>query len=417
MGSKYGLLGEKLSHSVSPQIHTEFGNKDYVLFEVLKNNIKDFLKDPDLKGLNVTIPYKQTVIEYCDSIDKSAYEIGSINTMKRDKAGIWRGYNTDYFGFLYMTRCAGISFLGQNVLILGSGGVSKTAQAAAKKEGADSIKVVSRNGEYNYSNLEKCKDATIIVNATPVGMYPNIEESLIDLDNFPNVYAVVELIYNPCRTALVQQAIKKGILYTQGFQMLVAQAKYAHEIFFDKKISSEEMVRVGSKLQGECENIVLVGMPGSGKSTIGKIVSKLSQKEVYDSDEEIVKKYKKSIPEIFKEDGEKVFRQMEYEVIKELSRKRGVIIITGGGAVTTDENEKLLKANGRIYQIVRATQNLEKDGRPLSISGDLEQMAKIRMPLYDRFANVKISNDNVSPQEAAEEIWREFCEYTCNQWA
>ena len=415
MDYHYGLLGEHLGHSASPEIHGAFGNADYGLYEVQPKQLEMFLKSTYLRGLNVTIPYKQAVIPYCAKLDTLAEKIGSVNTMVRAEDGSWVGYNTDAYGLRYMVRRAGMTFAGQDVVVLGNGGVSQTVQAVAKCDGAASVRVVSRRGELNYDNIEKCADATILVNTTPVGMYPNAGKSVVDLRMFPKLRGVVELIYNPCRTALIQQAISLEIPYTQGFQMLVAQAKQAEELFFGTEISAEKMLEVGSKLQQNCENIVLIGMPGCGKSTIGRLLGQISGMKVFDTDDEIVRKFERNITDIFAEDGEATFREMEREVVADLAQKRGVILCTGGGVVVTPENESALRQNGRIYTISRDIELLAKNGRPLSLNGDIHAMAEKRAPLYAKFADVTVEN-NASAEETTDEIWSDFCAYTRYQW-
>lgn len=412
----FGLLGEHLGHSASPEIHAAFGNPDYSLYEVAPDALADFLKSPHLRGLNVTIPYKQAVMPYCAKLSPLAESIGSVNTLIRENDGTWTGYNTDAYGLRTMLRLAGLSFAGQNVLVLGNGGVSQTIQAVAKIDGAAKVSVASRRGVINYDNLaDVCVDTTFLVNATPVGMYPHAGERLVDLHAFLMLSGITEVIYNPCRTALMLDADAMKIPYAGGFPMLVAQAKQAEELFFARTISDEEMTAVGAELQRTCENIVLIGMPGSGKTTIGQKIAALTGRELIDTDEEIVRKYEKTIPQIFAEQGETVFRQMEREVIAEQSQKRGVILVTGGGAVTTPENESHLRSNGRIYEISRDLSLLARDGRPLSMNTDLQKMAEKRAPLYAKFSDVTIKN-STSPQDAAEAVWRDFCAYTRHQW-
>lgn len=411
----FGLLGAKLGHSASPEIHAAFGNPDYGLFEIEEQALPDFLKSSHLRGLNVTIPYKQTVIPFCARLSPLAAAIGSVNTLIRENDGSWTGYNTDAYGLRHMMRLGGLSFAGQRVLVLGNGGVSQTIQAIAKIDGAASVSVASRRGALNYTNLSQCADATLIVNATPVGMYPNAGENLVDLRDFPQLQGVAEVIYNPCRTALMQQAFALKIPCAGGFPMLVAQAKQAEELFFRTEIGAAEMTRVGAELQRTCENIVLIGMPGSGKSTIGRLLSDLTQRTLIDTDDEIVRKYGKNIPQIFADDGEAAFRQMEHTVIAEQSQKRGVILVTGGGAVTTAANESPLRSNGRIYEISRSIDLLSRQGRPLSQSADLHEMYQKRAPLYAKFSDVTIKNDT-APEEAAQQIWSDFCAYSRHQW-
>ncbi len=412
----FGLLGEHLGHSASPEIHAAFGNPDYALFEVAPDAIEDFLNMPYLRGLNVTIPYKQTVMAYCRTFSPLAEAIGSVNTMIREKDGSWTGYNTDAYGLRYMMQRGGLSFTGQDVLVLGNGGVSKTIQAVAKLDGAASVSVASRSGALNYDNLvQSVPDTTLIVNATPVGMYPKSGESLVDLREFPKLSGVAEVIYNPCRTALLQQAQQLGLSYAVGFPMLVAQAKQAEELFFDREISAEKMAEVGARLQRDCENIVLIGMPGSGKTTIGQRLAEMTGRTLMDTDAEIVRTYKMEIPQIFAQHGEAVFREMEHTVLAKAAQTRGIILVTGGGAVTTAANESPLRENGRIYEIARPLGRLARDGRPLSMQNDLSELAARRAPLYEKFRDLKIEN-TASVDMAAEAVWRDFCAYTRHQW-
>lgn len=414
----YGLIGRKLGHSISPEIHAALGNPHYSLYELEPEELPVFLADTRLKALNVTIPYKLDVIPLCASLDPLAEAIGSVNTLVRQDDGTWRGYNTDAYGLRCMMRAGGLSFDGANVLVLGNGGVSQTIQAIAKLDGAASLTVLDIAGtEYNYDDLPRFYDwATLIVNATPVGMYPHAGKSLVDLCDFPNLKGVAEVIYNPARTALMQQADALGIPNAGGLTMLVAQAKQAAEHFFGKPVDDAKIAEIGAVMQRDAENIVLIGMPGSGKTTIGNALEELTGRPQIDLDAEIVKKACKPIPEIFAEGGEEAFRKIESEVVREQSAARGVILVTGGGVVTRAENEAPLRSNGRLYQICRPVSELSREGRPLSQNADLAEMEKVRMPLYQKFADAAIENDS-TPQDAAAEIWRDFCAYTRAEWA
>ena len=414
----FGLIGRKLGHSISPQIHAALGNPQYSLYELEPEELPVFLADTRLKALNVTIPYKIGVIPLCASLDPLAEAIGSVNTLVRQGDGTWRGFNTDAYGLRCMMRAGGLSFSGAHVLVLGNGGVSQTIQAVARLDGCASLDVLDLSGtEYSYSDLPRFFDTTtLIVNATPVGMYPKAGTSLVDLTKFPALKGVAEVIYNPARTALMLQAKSLGIPCAGGLTMLVAQAKQAAEHFFGRAIDDSEIARIGAQMQLDAENIVLIGMPGSGKSVIGQALGDLTGRTVIDLDAEIEKTAGKPIPTIFAESGEDGFRAVESQVCREQSANRGVILVTGGGIVTRTENFDPLRSNGRIYQICRPVEQLSREGRPLSIGADLNEMAKKRMPLYQALADRQIENSN-TPLAAAEEIWRDFNAYTRAEWA
>ncbi len=413
----YGLIGRKLGHSISPEIHAALGNPHYSLYELEPEELSAFLADTRLKALNVTIPYKIDVIPLCAELDPLAKEIGSVNTLVRQQDGGWKGYNTDAYGFRCMMRAAGISFDGQHVLVLGNGGVSQTIQAVARLDGCASLDVLDISGTaHNYDDLPLFYDSTtLIVNATPVGMYPKAGKSLVDLTKFPHLKGVADVIYNPQRTAMLLQAEQLGIPYAGGLTMLVAQAKQAAEHFFGQPIPDSKIAEIGAKMQRDAENIVLIGMPGSGKTTIGEALGTLTGRTVVDIDAEIVQRTGKSIPEIFAASGEAGFREVEHLVTAECSAMRGVILVTGGGVVTRSENYAPLRSNGRIYQICRPTAELSREGRPLSLNADLDKMAAVRMPLYEQFADRAIEN-NRTPEDAAAEIRRDFDAYTRAEW-
>lgn len=411
----YGLIGRKLGHSDSPAIHAAFGNPDYQCFPMEPEVLPEFLAQPHLKGLNVTIPYKITVIPYCKRLDSLAEAIGSVNTMVREDDGSWTGYNTDAYGFRYLMRNAGLSFKDAKVLILGNGGASQTVQALARLDGAETITVLDIVGEYTYDDLPKFTDSTLIINATPVGMYPNAGQSLVDLTMFPQCKGVVDLIYNPCRTALLLQAEALGIPCSGGLPMLVAQAKQAEELFFHSAISDGEIARVGRDLQQQNESIVLIGMPGCGKSTVGAALAELTGKTAVDLDAEIERTAGKTIPEIFAAEGEAAFRALEHQAVMEWSQKRGVILMTGGGVVLDQANHAPLHSNGRIYWLKRDLSLLPTDGRPLSQQNRLEELARVRTPLYAALAQCSIENTG-TPQETAAAIMEEYNAYTRSQW-
>lgn len=410
MGERiYGLLGRKLGHSWSVPIHQALGCEDYRLIELEPEELGDFLRREDIGGLNVTIPYKRDVMAFCDVIDEGAKAIGSVNTIVR-RAGKLYGYNTDIDGFLYMLRRARISLMGKKVVVLGSGGASLTAQAAARREGAREVVVVSRAGPDNYENLpQRHGDAEVLVNTTPVGMWPDMTGRPVDLFAFPDMEAVADVIYNPGRTGLLLQAKKGGLRRAGGLPMLVAQAKRAEELFFDKAIPDGETENIIAQLWRDRTNLVLVGMPGCGKTTVGRALARLSGKPFVDLDEEIVRRADKPIPEIFRTEGEEAFRALEAQALAEICAQSGQVIATGGGAVLRAENRDIMRRAGRVYFLRRALEELPTDGRPLSQKGSLEEMYRVRKPLYSAAADTVIDN-SVALEATAELIWRDFCE-------
>ena len=405
----YGLLGRRLGHSWSVPIHKALGREGYRLFELEPEQLGDFLRREDVGGLNVTIPYKRDVMRFCGVIDPAAEAIGSVNTLVR-REGKLAGYNTDIDGFLYMLRRADISLAGKKVVILGSGGASLTAQAAARMEGAREIAVVSRSGPDNYETLpERHGDAEVLINTTPVGMWPHMDGAPVDLRRLSGLTDVADVIYNPGRTDLLLQAEALGLRHAGGLSMLVHQAKRAEELFFDKPIPDGETEAITARLWREMTNLVLVGMPGSGKTTVGKLLAERSGKPFVDLDGEIARRAGMSIPEMFASQGEGPFRQLEHEVLTEACAKSGQIIATGGGAVLREENRAAMRRTGRVYRLRRRLEDLPTEGRPLSQAGRLEEMERLRDPLYAAAADREIWNVN-SPAEAAGEIWRDFYE-------
>ncbi len=392
---EYGLIGEKLGHSFSKIIHTELCGYDYSLCEIPKGELDAFMKKADFKAINVTIPYKQDVMPYLYRIDETALRIGAVNTIV-NKNGKLYGYNTDFSGLSALIKKAGIDITDKKVLILGSGGTSKTAFCVAEALGAGKVLKVSRTsgeGLITYDDaIREHNDADIIINTTPCGMYPNIDGAALDIENFNNLSGVVDAVYNPLCSQLVVSAKEKGIPATGGLYMLVAQAVFAAEKFIDKKISDSEIERVYNKLLRDKRNLVLIGMPASGKSTIGKAVAEELNMEFIDSDEEIVKKAGKSIPEIFAEIGEKGFREIESAVLAELSLLQNKVIATGGGAILNQKNIKLLKGNGTIVFIDRPLEQLiTTDDRPLSSNRQaLKKRYEERYDIYCRLADIKV---------------------------
>lgn len=390
---KFGLIGKTLKHSYSKIIHGELGNYDYDLYEIAPENLKEFVLSGKLKGYNVTIPYKKDIIPYLDEVDERALKIGAVNTVV-EKDGKRYGFNTDFLGMKYMLSHAGITLKDKVVMLLGSGGTSNTANAVALSEGAKEVIKVSRTGEVNYQNCFERKDVEVIINTTPVGMFPNNYESPLSISGFPNLIGVADVIYNPNLTALTAQAKERGIKYANGLPMLVAQAKYAMELFLDKTVSDSVIEKVLSKLEKETLNIVLIGMPGSGKTTVGKALAELLGREFIDTDLEIEKRENRDIPLIFKENGEEYFRAVESAVIKEVGLMTGKVIATGGGVIKNKDNYFPLKSNGVIFWIKRDLSALPTDGRPLSKDADvLKKLFEERKDLYAFFADEIIEND------------------------
>ena len=396
-----GLLGRKLSHSYSPQIHSQLGDYSYQLFEKEPEELEHFLQNGEFAGLNVTVPYKKAVISYLDELSPRAMRLGAVNTIVR-RDGKLIGHNTDYFGFAAMVKESGLTVSGKKVLVLGSGGASSTAVAVLEGLGAHVV-VISRSGEHHYGNLRLHEDAAVIVNTTPVGMYPNVDENPLSLEAFPHLEGVLDVIYNPSRTKLLLEAEQRGIIAKNGLLMLVAQAKESAEWFTGNAIDDGTIARIHAGLKAQMENIVLIGMPGCGKSTVASLLAQKLGRQAVDADIEIVKEAGCSIPEIFAAGGEDAFRKIETQVLARLGKQSGLIIATGGGCVTRPENYAHLRQNGTLFWLQRDIAKLPTDGRPLSQANRLELMYAARKPMYQAFSDYLINN-NAAPEEAALEI-------------
>ena len=403
---EYGLLGEKLGHSFSPQIHRDLAGYDYQLLPTPPEAVEDLFARRAFQGLNVTIPYKRTVMPLCDEIDPRAAAIGAVNTVVNQN-GRLTGYNTDIDGFLYMARRAGVDMTGKKVVILGSGGTSRTTRAAAGELGAREIVTVSRHGEDNYQNLSRHADAQVLVNTTPVGMYPNWGQSPVSLESFPALEGVLDVVYNPLRTALLLQAEERGLPRSCGLPMLVAQAKRAAELFTGQNIDDSRAEAVLHGLRGQLTNIVLIGMPGCGKTTVGRALAGKLGRTFVDLDEEIVRRAGMSIPEIFAREGEAGFRERESALVREFGERTGLVVSTGGGVVTRRENYIPLKQNGLLLHLRRDPAALPTDGRPLSQATAPEELWRRRAPLYAAFADGEIDN-NGTLAGTLEEIEKEM---------
>ena len=385
---RYCLIGERLSHSYSVEIHKGRGI-NYELKEVPRGGLADFIKE-GYDGFNVTIPYKKEIIPFLDGVDESAEKIGAVNTVVR-RGGKYIGYNTDIEGMRYALSRKNICLTDHNVMILGSGGAACTAQALCDAEGAKSCVTVSRSGEINYENCYGLKDTDIIINATPVGMFPNIGETPIDLSCFNNLKGVFDCIYNPFNTALILQAKKLGIKCSDGLPMLVKQAIEAQKLWgIDNADNTEEII---NSLYADKLNIVLVGMPSSGKTTVGKLVAEISGKKFIDTDAEIFNATGKTPAEIIETSGEKAFRNIETETVNKIAVGTGAVIATGGGAVLRGENVSALKANGVIFYVKRDLSLLSAENRPLSQSGGIARLYGERKALYERAADFVVEND------------------------
>lgn len=387
---KCGLLGQHLTHSYSPAIHRLLGDYAYELFEIQPEKLEDFLQNGDFSGLNVTIPYKKAVIPYMTELTPIAQKLGAVNTIVRRADGCLVGHNTDYFGFSSMIRHSGLNVAGKKCLVLGSGGASNTAVAVLEELGATAV-VISRRGENNYQNLHLHQDAKLIVNATPVGMYPNCGQAAVELDRFSQPEGVLDLVYNPARTKLLLDAECRALVALNGLWMLVAQAKESAEFFTGKPIDNCVIPPIFQQMKYQMENILLIGMPGCGKSTVGAALAAQLDRPFVDIDIEIEKQAGKSIAAIFAQDGEKAFRRLETEVLQQFTCRSGLVISTGGGCVTVRENWPLLRQNSRIIWLQRSLSQLPTQGRPLS--RDLPQLYARRKDQYAALAHRIIDNN------------------------
>ena len=399
---KFGLLGRTLGHSYSPRIHGALGNPHYELFEREPSQLQAFFADPELKGINITIPYKVNALEACDVIDPRAERIGCVNTMVR-KNEKWYGYNTDYDGFVFTLNHAGIDVSNKDCIILGDGASSATVHVALEDLGAKSIIHLSRKTAPFYGDAPNYyKTAQIIINCTPIGMYPHNPANLIDITQFTKLEGVVDLIYNPRRTILLLQAEMMDIPHCDGLPFLVAQGVEAANHFQNESFGTKEIEQILRDMRREKENIILIGMPGVGKTTVGKAIGEAMGRPWIDADQELEKEIG-DISTYITEQGEPAFREKETEVIAKLGTQTGLVISTGGGCVTIPQNYAHLRQNGRIYQLTQPIENLSTSGRVLSSGGleRLRELEEIRTPMYESFAQCIVEHNRNAPETVA----------------
>ncbi len=390
---KIGLIGGKLDHSYSPMIHGKFGDYPYELCEIEEDALQELLADTSYGGFNVSIPHEKAVMKFCDELSEKARTIGSVNTIVRGEDGRLKGFNTDYDGFIYLLGCTGIKVAGMKCMVLGSGGASLTVQAALRDLGASEIVVISRTGENNYENIQRHFDSEIIVNTTPVGMYPGNGRTPVNVDDFKNCQGVVDLIYNPNKTKLVLDAMEKSLPAAGGLEMLVAQARKASELFTGRQIDDEEVENVIDEIRSETLNAILIGMPGAGKTLLGGEIANRMGREFVDIDDLIVEHEGMSVSEIFAQKGEAYFRRIETEMLEKCCMKTGLVIATSGGVVKKKLNYNILKQNGIVIWIKRDLDKLETDGRLLSETMSLEQIYEERKDAYAYWSDFYINNN------------------------
>ena len=399
---KFGLLGRTLGHSFSPRIHNALGNTNYELFEREPSQLQEFFADQELQGINITFPYKVNALEACDVVDPRAERIGCVNTMVR-KDGKWHGYNTDYDGFVFTLEHAGINVSGKECIILGDGASSATVHVALEDLGAKSITHLSRKTAPLYTDAPNYYETTqIIINCTPIGMYPHNPASLIDIMQFSKLEGVVDLIYNPHRTVLLLQAEMMNIPYCDGLPFLVAQGVEAANHFQGESFGTKEIEQILRDMRREKENIILIGMPGVGKTTVGKAIGKEMGRTCIDVDQELAKEIG-NISTYITEQGEAAFREKEAEMIAKLGTQTGIVISTGGGCVTVPKNFAHLRQNGRIYQLTQPVEKLSTSGRVLSSGGieRLRELEETRTPMYESFAQCIVEHNRNAPETVA----------------
>lgn len=396
---RYGLIGRHLSHSRSVQAHALLAPYRYELFPMEPEAVPAFIRRPDIGGLNVTIPYKRLVVPLCDALSPEAERIGSVNTLVYGQDGGITGHNTDYHGLAAMAARAGIALRGYKVVILGSGGTARTAAQVAMDEGARDVVMISRAGPESYAGLHRHADADVLINATPVGMYPSLAEQPVSLDGFPNLCGVLDAIYNPLRTRLVLEAMQRGLPACGGLSMLVIQAAHAAALFLGSPVPAVRTENALRSLEQAAENIVLIGMPGCGKTSVGRALAAVTGRTLWDIDERIVQRAGRPVEAIFAAEGEAGFRALERAVVAEAAAEGGAVIATGGGTVLDAANLAALRQNGRLVLLLRPLQWLAVEGRPLST--DIAALAKARMPAYHAAGDAVVHNNSTIEEAAA----------------
>ena len=402
---EYGVMGEHLSHSFSPAIHQKLASYDYQAVELTPEEVGPFLLRGAFLGMNVTMPYKKTVIPYCKELSPAARRIGSVNTIVRRPDGSLYGDNTDYDGFLYLLQSSGAQVKGKKALVLGSGGASLTVRAVLSDLQAGNIVVISRSGPDNYGNLDRHRDAELIVNTTPVGMYPNAGTAPVDLKQFPRCEGVFDVVYNPSKTQLLLDAERLELRRANGLGMLVAQARAAAERFLGRSIPAERVEEIIAAIERQTKNLLLIGMPGCGKSTIGQELAHRLERSLVDLDQQVEETAGCSIPEIFAREGEAGFRAREHRAVCEIAQRSGLVIACGGGIVTRQENWDPMRQNSTIIYLRRDLSLLPTGGRPVSQAVPAEELYRQRAPLYARLADLTVDNRG-TPEETALEIIR-----------
>jgi shikimate dehydrogenase len=386
----FGLLGEKLGHSFSPMIHKYLGDYAYPVFDIPHAALDAFMKEKRFDGINVTIPYKQAVLSYCSALSEEARLIGSVNTIIKMPDGSLYGHNTDYHGFRALLEWGGVDPEGRKTLVLGDGGSARTVRAVLNAMGAGKIVTVSRRGENHYGNIDRHFDAQVIINTTPVGMYPNNGRSPLPLDGFTKLRGAADIIYNPARTKLLLEAERLGIPCVGGLMMLAAQAEAASRLFLDCPSRPDLVQTLYTMILHKTQNIALIGMPGCGKSTIGRELARVMGRPFVDIDERIEQFAGKGISDIFAQDGEGVFRQLETRILSEEGKGSGMVIAAGGGVVTRAENRDLLRQNSFVIYLKSELDKLVTKGRPLSESVGIQALAKQRLPLYEAWGDYTV---------------------------
>lgn len=397
---KCGLLGEHLGHSFSPMIHRELAEYSYGLIEKSPDEIERFVRSDELDAYNVTVPYKKAVMPFLDEISPEALAIGAVNTVVRGADGKTRGYNTDYFGFCYMLDASKIEVSGKKALVIGAGGASATVCAVLRDREAGEVVVISRK-DNTPEVLSTHADAEVIVNTTPVGMYPSNGSAPVDLSLFPACKGVLDVIYNPSKTSLLLDAEARGIAHANGLSMLVAQAARACELFTGKSIADGAYERIMRKIEEQTKNVILIGMPGCGKTTVGRIIANELGRPFFDTDDVFTENFSSTPAEVIGRDGEEKFRQMEHEIAEKLGRMSGAVISCGGGVVTREYNYPALHQNGVIVFIERDLDKLSKKGRPLSMATPIEELYAARIDAYNRFCDVCVASTEVPKRTAA----------------